>query len=135
MQVFTKNVQHRTPGGLKKKAWLQHVWEHYVELHRKEPGFGNPAPVLLTPVDEEEEIDRVLDDYPETKENPEIARIYLYVDRHILPEIMCIGWPRKKFFDDGRTHFESVDLEAPCLRIRCMGFVFCHYRCCACCSA
>ena len=30
---------------------------------------------------------------------------------------------------------ESVDLEASRLHLRCMGFVFCHYHCCACCSA
>ena len=71
VQVFTKNVQLHTPGGLKKKAWQQHVWEHYVELHRTEPGFGNPAPVLSTPVDEEEEIDRVLDDCACSSRRPE----------------------------------------------------------------
>ena len=118
VQVFTKHVRLRTPDGLKQKAWQQHVWEHYLELHRTEPGFGNPAPILLTPVEEEEDIDRVLDDFPGVADNPEIARIYLHVDKHVLPEIMCSGWPRRKFFDDGRTTLESVDLEASRLHIR-----------------
>ena len=135
MQVFTKNVEHRLPGGLRKKAWVQHVWERYVELHREEPGFGNPAPVLSTPVDEEEEIDRVVDDFPETKQNPEIARVYLYVDRHTLPTVVYSGLPTKKFFDVDRDHFGSVDLEASRLHLWCMGCVSCHCHCCACCSS